>query len=182
MFPTLGLFVKLPCPEQPICKRVNCVYSHDPKLPQAPSVYIPVERPATAKANLGVTAVASSPSSAPQPRPSVVPTKRLLPSSAAGPSNGKASPSREPPSKLQRVGPSRTPNAIPTGIQTKDASYRWDHPNNVILTVATLQNGVPILKVNAAQSKVAIILRQVCIETSIRALNLRSQLLVPNRQ
>ncbi|RPD67194.1 ribonuclease H-like protein, partial [Lentinus tigrinus ALCF2SS1-6] len=141
MFPTLGLFQNLPCPDKPRCDRTNCVFSHRPDLTRIPVTPVPVDAPKPAPA---------SKPSASQPTPGSsksIPAKRPVSSplrTAATPSNGTTS--NEPPKKFLRTGPPQRPVAVPSGTQTSS-------------------NGVPILRISAAQSTVAIPVRQAMLKT-----------------
>ena len=113
MFPTLSLFQKLPCPEKQSCQRPNCLFSHSPDITQVPTVPIPVDAPKpVASQTQPIPSSSKIPAQAKNSH--VVPAKRPVssPLRAAGPSNG--TPSREPPSKLQRVGTSQRPAAVST--------------------------------------------------------------------
>ncbi|KAI0771596.1 ribonuclease H-like protein [Trametes elegans] len=144
MFPTLGLFQTLPCPEKQHCARRNCLFSHRPDLTKIPVTPVPVDVPKPAPSTSAV---------APRPPPSAsaasslsIPAKRSVssPLRAAGPSNGPST--SEPPTKLQRAGPSRRPVAVPSGPQTSST-------------------GVPVLRVSAAQSQVPIPVRQAMLKS-----------------
>ncbi|KAF5387710.1 hypothetical protein D9615_000495 [Tricholomella constricta] len=78
-------------------------------------------------------------------RTSTVPTKRAIPSSPLKSGATPAPPSGEPPRKLQKVGVPQRPLAVST----------LSHSNT----------GVPILRINAAQSQVAIPVRQTMLKT-----------------
>ncbi|KAH9853502.1 Rexo1 protein [Lenzites betulinus] len=141
MFPTLKLFQSLPCPEKPHCTRSNCLFSHRPDLNHIPVTPVPVDTPKPTH---------SSPSKQPPPVAAVasasIPAKRSVGSPllrTAGPSNGTST--GEPPTKFQRVGTPKRPIAVPTGPQTSS-------------------NGVPVLRVNAAQSQVAVPVRQAMLK------------------
>ncbi|CAL1700748.1 unnamed protein product [Somion occarium] len=146
MFPTLGLFSTLPCPERPNCNRVNCIFSHDPNVVQPPTVRVPIEIP-KASSSRHVTAPVPPTSQTSFPKPSVIPVKRQhsLASGAAGSSSNSASTSGEPPKKLQRIGTIQRPNAVSTTVQTNSS-------------------GVPLLRVNPAMSQVAIPVRQTMLK------------------
>ncbi|KAI0081741.1 ribonuclease H-like protein [Panus rudis PR-1116 ss-1] len=150
MFPTLGLFQKLPCPEKDSCQRVNCIFSHDPNLPPPPTIKIPVEAAIKPVAPGASTTSSSKPATTtPIPKTSfphksvVPPHKRPLATSSVGAEHGSTS---EPPKKLQRVGPTQRPIAVPTGIQRN-------------------AEGVPVLRVSPALSQVAIPVRQTMLKT-----------------
>ncbi|KAF8076496.1 ribonuclease H-like domain-containing protein [Lyophyllum atratum] len=76
---------------------------------------------------------------------STVPAKRPIPSSPLRPGAARPTPTGEPPRKLQKVGALQRPSAVST----------LSHTNT----------GVPILRVNAAQSQVAIPVRQTMLKT-----------------
>lgn len=129
MFPTLGLFQRLPCPEKQSCERPNCLFSHSPDVTQVPTVAIPVDAPKPA-APPQVQPVASSSSIPVKAKTThVVPVKRPIgsPFRTASPNNGFSS--REPPSKLQRVGTPQRPVAVPTmaytSVSVKILRRRW---------------------------------------------------------
>ncbi|KAI0650783.1 ribonuclease H-like protein [Trametes meyenii] len=149
MFPTLGLFQNLPCPEKPHCARLNCLFSHRPDLTHIPVTPVPVDTPKSAPSTSQSTP-RSSPSKPSTPAAAVasssVPAKRSIssPLRAAGHSN--ALPANEPPTKFQRAGSVRRPVAAPSGSQTSST-------------------GVPVLRVSAAQSQVAIPVRQTMLKT-----------------
>ncbi|KAI0719584.1 Rexo1 protein [Cerioporus squamosus] len=121
MFPTLGLFQTLPCPEKQLCTRSNCVFSHRPDLTQIPVTPVPVDTPKPASAPASASKPSASKSYASQPTSSStsIPAKRSVSSplrAAAGPSNGTTS--NEPPRKLLRTGPPQRPVAVPSGTRT----------------------------------------------------------------
>ncbi len=132
MFPTLGLFQKLPCPEKPKWKRPNCLFSHRDDVTEVPTVRVPVDVPklpqATTRAHLSTPPPVASSSKTQIPIPgksTSIPAKRSInsPLRAAGSSNGTAvSHGVEPPAKLQRVGTAQRPTAIPTATQTTVSS------------------------------------------------------------
>ena len=105
MFPTLGLFQSLPCPDKPSCERPNCLFSHSPDVKQVPTTPIPVGAPKASSSKPVAGPSQPSPSSSKVgPRPSsatVVPAKR--PGQLT--SNGGVV---EPPRKLLKVGPSKS--------------------------------------------------------------------------
>ena len=114
MFPTLGLFQKLPCPEKQSCERPNCLFSHSPTVNQVPTVPIPLVAPQPAAAAQVQPTASTSRVPAQTQKQHVVPVKRPIssPLRVAGPSHG--TPPREPPSKMQRVGTPQRPAAVPT--------------------------------------------------------------------
>ncbi|TFK55937.1 hypothetical protein OE88DRAFT_1621054 [Heliocybe sulcata] len=140
MFSLLGLFQKLPCPDRNNCKRPQCLFSHRPDASETLSLNIPVDEPKPTPA-AGPSTSTSANLTVPAKRPALSqPDLLRRPGSA---SNGNAAP--EPPRKLQKTGPVSKPVAVPTATTTS--------------------TGVPILKVNAAQSQVAIPVRQAMIKT-----------------
>ncbi|TFK91509.1 Rexo1 protein [Polyporus arcularius HHB13444] len=148
MFPALGLFQSLPCPEKPHCTRSNCVFSHRPDLTHIPVTPVPVDAPKPASAPASASKPTASKLSASQPASASsasIPAKRSVssPLRAAGPSNG--STSNEPPRKFLRTGPPQRPVAVPSGSRTS--------------------TGAPVLRVSAAQSTVAIPVRQAMLKT-----------------
>ncbi|KAH8105875.1 Rexo1 protein [Cristinia sonorae] len=146
MFPTLGLFQRIPCPERSSCKRPNCIFSHDPNTVQPPAVRIPVDSPlpsASPSTSTPSSSNTATPVRMPPTAPSKVVTKRPIDSTVSSVASGSGGVTRstdEPPKKLQRVGTLQKPVAIPTATTTS--------------------SGVPILRVNAAQSQVPIPVRQ----------------------
>lgn len=103
MFPVLGLFHTLACPEQK-CSKVYCPFSHKnlKDLPPPVSLDLPAAEPLK-----------------PPPKPLVpVAVKRqIAQTSAPGPSTSKST-AREPPRKLQKTGTAQRPVAVPTTSQT----------------------------------------------------------------
>ncbi|KAF7793647.1 hypothetical protein EIP86_004762 [Pleurotus ostreatoroseus] len=137
MFSTLGLFHKLPCPDKPRCQRTNCLYSHASDIVQVPTVPIPVDAPKQ-----------PTPSSSKTPlKEHVTPAKRSI-GLVERPRISNSNPSKhiEPPRKLQRIGTPQRPAAAPTSL-------------------AFGNDGVPLLKVNAAQSQVAVPVRQAMVKS-----------------
>ncbi|KAI0638158.1 ribonuclease H-like protein [Trametes polyzona] len=144
MFPTLKLFQTLPCPEKPHCTRPHCLFSHSPDISQFPVTPVPVDTPKPTPSTSSSTASKQRvPATA---VPSSIPAKRPVgsPLRAAGPSNGTST--SEPPKKLQRTGTPKRPVAVPAGPQTTST-------------------GAPVLRVNAAQSQVAIPVRQAMLKS-----------------
>ncbi|TDL29584.1 hypothetical protein BD410DRAFT_823665 [Rickenella mellea] len=142
MFSTTGHFQSVPCPNGIHCKRPICIFSHSsetrqPHIPQIP------------------TATPVAPINHPSPSTSTsIPFKRP----AASPSpNARLNGANEgPPRKLQKVDSSvRQPTAGPAHVQ------------NAVTPSITfpLHNGVPILRVNPAQSRVAVPVRQAMLKT-----------------
>ncbi|KAI0347258.1 ribonuclease H-like protein [Trametopsis cervina] len=142
MFSTLGLFDKLPCPEKDQCKRPNCVFSHSPDVKHVPTAHVPVDVPKPVASSSKVTPPEAASGSKVVARPSVIPAKRPVTSTLARANNGAPA---EPPRKLQKVGSTARPVAVPSSYVGTD--------------------GVPILRVNAAQSQVAIPVRQTMVKT-----------------
>ncbi|OBZ70194.1 RNA exonuclease 3 [Grifola frondosa] len=144
MFPTLGLFQSLPCPDKQQCRRLNCIYSHRPDITQTPVVHIPVDTP-KATPQPASTFVASTSKVQQSPKSSTsIPAKRTISSPLrAGTSNGTVV--VEPPRKLQRTGPVQRPGAISTAPQ--------------------LSNGVPVLRISPAQSRVPLPVRQAMLKS-----------------
>ncbi|TFK43452.1 ribonuclease H-like domain-containing protein [Crucibulum laeve] len=138
MFSSLRLFQNVSCPEKQNCKRPHCIFSHRTDLPPPPPLNIPIEQPKPAPAD--------PPKRSPV-KPSngvVVPAKRPISTTLSrGPLS--AGPSSEPPRKLQKVGSSTKPIAVPSASHTN--------------------TGVPIIRVNTAQSLVAIPVRQTMLKT-----------------
>lgn len=145
MFPVLGLFHTLACPEQK-CSKVYCPFSHkNPKdLPPPVSLDIPAAEPLK-----------------PPPKPLVpVAVKRqIAQTSAPGPSTPNST-VREPPRKLQKTGTAQRPVAVSTTSQT-EVHLEIERCNAHSHWYILIQNGVPILRVNPARSSVAIPVRQV---------------------
>ena len=118
MFPTAGLFQKLPCPEKQSCKRTNCLFNHSTHVKEVLTVHIPVETPKATPSSSKSAAqqpIASTSRATPQshvPPPSI-PAKRAIssPLRTAGASNGLTG---EPPKKLQRIGTAQKATAKPT--------------------------------------------------------------------
>ncbi|KAF6762312.1 Rexo1 protein [Ephemerocybe angulata] len=92
MFPTLGSFHSIPCPDNPSCSRSSCIFSHRLGRYTVPRLDIPV--------------AADQPTASSSKAPAaVIPTKRPVPVSP--PKSGPSSPStrpQEPPRKFQKVG------------------------------------------------------------------------------
>ncbi|KZT20361.1 ribonuclease H-like protein [Neolentinus lepideus HHB14362 ss-1] len=141
MFSLLGLFQKLPCPDRNNCKRPRCLFSHRPDASETLSLSIPLDGPKTAPTPGPSTSAGETKSTVPAKRPAL---SQADPAWRPGStSNGNAA--LEPPRKLQKTGLGNKPVAVPTA--------------------STTSTGVPILKVNAAQSQVAIPVRQAMIKT-----------------
>lgn len=117
MFSPLGLFKNLPCPQLDGCTRQNCLYSHSPNTPkQRPLNLVPHRQHVT------LSSIQSTSRSATQSKPQeTVPAKRPAISPV------KSSPSStEPPRKLQKVGPTQQPLAIPSAPTTEVCSIKND--------------------------------------------------------
>ncbi|KAI9063274.1 ribonuclease H-like protein [Trametes sanguinea] len=152
MFPSLGLFQSLPCPDSQQCTRLHCLFSHRPDVTTIPVTPVPVDAPKPTSTSAPAPAPSRSIPSVP-PRPSSssaaaasIPAKRPVssPLRAAGPSNGTST--NEPPAKLQKTGTARRPVAVPSGLQTNSS-------------------GVPVLRVSAAQSQVPVPVRQAMVKS-----------------
>ncbi|KAL4241936.1 REXO1/REXO3 family protein [Abortiporus biennis] len=155
MFPTLNLFQRLPCPDRPNCTRLNCLFSHNPEVVFPPTTPIPVPKASGSKSNNAApsssltkaTSIPVASSSRVGLPATAIPAKRPIrspsPSRTAGTSS--LSRSNEPPQKLRKVGTTARPAAVPTATHTS--------------------SGVPILRVNAAQSTIALPTRQKMLQT-----------------
>lgn len=166
MFPTLGLFHKLPCPEKAHCQRPSCLFSHSPEVTEVPVIPIPVDVPKPAAPQTPPQPAASS-SKTPsiQAKPAhVMPAKRSIGSPLQAARNGTL-PSG-PPSKLQRVGTPQRPVAVPT-LSYTSVGTRYMAWKAVLISIVLAQEGVPLLKVNAAASQVALPVRQVRLSRSL---------------
>ncbi|VDB90083.1 unnamed protein product [Peniophora sp. CBMAI 1063] len=128
MFTPLGLFRKLPCPLRGECERVHCLYSHDAGV-SAPTYAV----------SYSVPLPAAAPS-----QPVQRAQKRKEPDSQPPPASS-SSGVRPPPTKTQRVGPTKAKTAVPTATETP------------------AQTGPPVLRVNAGASKVPIPTRQAMV-------------------
>ncbi|KAI0661013.1 ribonuclease H-like protein [Cubamyces menziesii] len=153
MFPTLGLFQSLPCPDKQHCSRLHCLFSHSPDITSIPVTPVPVDTPKPAPAQPQASSSTSSRASRPStPAAAVssasasIPAKRPVssPLRAAGSSNGTVA--REPPTKLQRTGAPNRPVAVPSGPQTTST-------------------GAPVLRVSAAHSQVPVPVRQAMLKS-----------------
>ncbi|KII95095.1 hypothetical protein PLICRDRAFT_149506 [Plicaturopsis crispa FD-325 SS-3] len=142
MFSSLGLFQEVPCPERQTCRRPRCIFSHRTDLPPAPALNIPIHEPSQQP----VASTSQIQPAGPSSRPMTIPSKRAIVNQhrVASPSNN-GSPTSEPPRKLQKTGSVQKPVAVPTSRQTS--------------------SGVPLLRVNAAQSRVAVPVRQAMLKT-----------------
>ncbi|ETW83986.1 hypothetical protein HETIRDRAFT_472359 [Heterobasidion irregulare TC 32-1] len=133
MFSPLGLFHSLPCPNKSQCRRKNCLFSHKSGVVENP-VSIPYDTPQPVASS---SALASR-SSVPAKRPAASsPTHALSSANAAS--------SLHPQRKLQKVGTTQKPLALPTASRTP--------------------TGVPVLRVNAAQSKIPVATRQTMLKS-----------------
>ena len=114
MFSPLGLFKNLPCPQPDGCTRQNCLYSHSPNTPK--------QRPLNLVPHRQLSSIQSTSRSATQSKPQeTVPAKRPAISPV------KSSPiSTEPPRKLQKVGPTQQPLAIPSTSTTEVCGIKDD--------------------------------------------------------
>ncbi|EMD40752.1 hypothetical protein CERSUDRAFT_103131 [Gelatoporia subvermispora B] len=146
MFPTLGLFQSLPCPDKPNCTRSNCIFTHRPEITQVPTVHIPVDAPKTSPAPSTALAPVASSSQPLKQAAATIPSKRPINSPLRAPSSSSSNgtTAREPPSKLRKTGLTK-PSAVPTATHTT--------------------TGVPVLRINAAQSQVAIPVRQALLKS-----------------
>ncbi|KAI9001042.1 ribonuclease H-like protein [Trametes punicea] len=151
MFPSLGLFQSLPCPDKQHCTRLNCLFSHRSEITAIPVTPVPVDspKPASAHPSSSTYSAASKPSTsaiASASDSSSIPAKRPVssPLRVASPSNGTSA--GEPPAKFQRTGTLKRQSAVPSGLQTNSA-------------------GVPVLRVNAAQSQVPVPVRQAMLKS-----------------
>ncbi|KAJ3488366.1 hypothetical protein NLI96_g2903 [Meripilus lineatus] len=155
MFPAKGLFQSLPCPERSTCKRICCPFSHDPNVKLPPIAHIVAEAP---KSILKPSSSSLGPVASSSRTPATdgsIPAKRSVSSPLRTHSRNGTSSSDEPPRKLQKVGTLQKPSAIPSAQPAK------------------ISSGAPTIRVNPAQSLVAISVRQAVI-TSIAALKRRA--------
>ncbi|KAG5648975.1 hypothetical protein DXG03_000324 [Asterophora parasitica] len=137
MFSSLGLFATLRCPDRPLCTRPQCVFSHRTDLPLPAVLAVPV---APTKS---------------------VPAKRPVPLSPLRPTAALPLPSAEPPRKLQKLAAPQRPVAVSTSSHTNVRPLSSSRP----CLISFSQTGVPILRVNAALSQVAIPVRQTMLKT-----------------
>ncbi|KAF9226555.1 ribonuclease H-like protein [Gyrodon lividus] len=135
MFSTLGLFQSLPCPHKSDCKRSVCLFSHAHDLQQQPLIIATAADP-----TLSITPFTTTASSAPNPNPTV-PAKRPFELSVQPTRNATVN---EPPLQRLRTATSQKPVALPTQFQST--------------------TGIPVLRVNAAQSQVALPVRQAMLK------------------
>jgi len=109
MFPSLGSFRDIPCPDADSCNRAPCIFSHKPGQSSSaayPKLQIPVADP---------PAPVTSTSSA-------VPAKRPALSSPQRPRSSSPSSSSEPPRKLQKLG--LQSRAFPSAEQASSTEVR----------------------------------------------------------
>ncbi|KAH7921815.1 ribonuclease H-like protein [Leucogyrophana mollusca] len=151
MFSTLGLFQSLQCPQKTDCKRPRCIFSHRTDLPPPPSLNIPVDEPKpapsvsnSAPTSAGTSNVLHTSQSSTASTSRVVPAKRSFEFSAQ-PSPSSSNGIREPARQRQKIGTSQKPVALPS--------------------VSHTSTGAPILRVNAAQSQVALPVRQAMVKS-----------------
>lgn len=135
MFTHQGLFKSLACPDRDTCNRPHCLYSHASNIPPArlPQFIVKAPPPITQAA---------------------IPIKRPVVLTTSPPTTS------EPPRKFQKVGTSQRPLAVPSASHS---GVRSIYIYSSCITLITFQSGVPILRVNAAQSQVAVPVRQVCL-------------------
>ncbi|KIK92710.1 hypothetical protein PAXRUDRAFT_146696 [Paxillus rubicundulus Ve08.2h10] len=140
MFSSLGLFQSLPCPHKSDCKISVCLFSHAHDLPQQPLI---IATPAAVPTPSVITSTSSpaAESSTLKLTPTV-PVKRPFELSAQSTRNAAVS---EPPRQRLRITTSQKPVALPSQSQTT--------------------TGVPVLRVNAAQSQVALPVRQAMLKS-----------------
>jgi hypothetical protein len=123
MFPALGLFKGLHCPEIKSCQRHNCAFSHDATRKPPNTVHIPVAQSAPlARKHRAPTPPAASNAGGPSVtrpvRPGyVTPAKRTVTTQAAGAS-------APPPTKTARVGPAHQSKSITTATATLVSHFR----------------------------------------------------------
>ncbi|KAL4076070.1 hypothetical protein V8B97DRAFT_2020358 [Scleroderma yunnanense] len=137
MFSTLGLFQSLSCPERSKCQRPGCLFSHAKDPPQQPPIVMAID---TKAPNYGSS---SNPSHSVSPIvSSVVPAKRPFELSASAGS-------------LARNGAEPPRQRLKTTTTSRPAA-----PS----PVAHGTIGAPVLRVSAAQSQVAIPVRQAMLK------------------
>ncbi|KAG6336843.1 hypothetical protein ID866_2239 [Astraeus odoratus] len=140
MFSTLDLFQSSPCPERSKCKRSNCLFSHNTDGSQLPLLVAEVN-PAPRAPRPSPTSNTSrldSPSTS-----SAVPVKR--PHELSAPTSSRHDVASEPPRQRLRTATGSRP-VIPS-------------------TTSQGTIGVPVLRVSAAQSQVAIPVRQAMLKS-----------------
>ncbi|PPQ77431.1 hypothetical protein CVT25_011013 [Psilocybe cyanescens] len=146
MFATTGLFKNLACPERDTCTRQNCLFSHSPDAP-APRPLIKQAPPVPSRSSASPSTSTLPPKSPPianakKSNATIVPAKRPALSSPTKSTTTSA----EPPRKLQKIGSIKRPVAVPSSS-------------------THTESGVPVLRVNAAQSLVALPVRQTMLKT-----------------
>ncbi|KAF9057654.1 Rexo1 protein [Panaeolus papilionaceus] len=135
MFANLGLFKNLSCPQSESCTRINCPFSHSQNIPPPKQLNLLPQSQNPAKTT-PASVIRKAPESAP-----LVPTKR-----PAVPSPQKPLPlSQGPPRKLQKVGTSAQPRALPSSARS--------------------ESDAPVLRVTPAQSLVPVPVRQTMLKT-----------------
>lgn len=142
MFSTLGLFQSVPCPNGPECQRPACLFSHTKDLPQQLLIVPVVETkaPSHRSASTGSQVSNSSHSIS-----SVVPAKRPFEFSASASSSARNDAAREPPRQRLKATTAGRPVAPSKTVHS-----------NI---------GVPVLRVNAAQSQVSVPVRQALLKS-----------------
>lgn len=109
MFANLGLFKNLSCPQSESCTRINCPFSHSQNIPPPKQLNLLPQSQNPAKTT-PASVIRKAPESAP-----LVPAKR-----PAVPSPQKPLPlSQGPPRKLQKVGTSAQPRALPSSARSE---------------------------------------------------------------
>ncbi|KIJ70048.1 hypothetical protein HYDPIDRAFT_121398 [Hydnomerulius pinastri MD-312] len=151
MFSTLGLFQSLPCPQKAECRRPVCLFSHAQDLPQQPLIIAtaapePKNASATSSSSSLPLITAPSRSNTPTVKPTV-PAKRPFELSAQSSSAARNVAVNEPPRQRLKTATSQKPIALPSTSQS------------------TVRTGVPVLRVNAAQSQVALPVRQALLKS-----------------
>ena len=163
MFSTSGLFSSVPCPEKFNCKRVQCPFSHSPQATQPRLPHIPTVLD---------TPTSSVPISTPKVSSPIVPSKRALGSPISTGtlhSRGHESPVKEPPQKLPKLTQTTLTavvKSIPGSLSRGRSSVRYLRVYPMICMIFAVltvlnQSGAPLLSLNAAQSRVALPVRQV---------------------
>ncbi|KAF9534224.1 ribonuclease H-like domain-containing protein [Crepidotus variabilis] len=142
MFSTLGLFRSLPCPHHDSCSLQNCLFSHSLNTPE-PRLLNLVPTPAPRPQPVASSSSSYPPVARVQPLPKPI---NIIPAKRPAISPVKTTPaSPEPPRKVQKLGPTQKSTTVPAAART--------------------ESGVPILRVNAAQSQVALPVRQTMLKT-----------------
>lgn len=164
MFSSLGLFHNVPCPQRNSCARPNCLFSHNPHVKEQQISVSYDEQHPVAGPSVPTPAVSSSPASA-LPRP-VVPAKRPQPAPSAHASSknssGTSTPT-EPPRKIVKTAFGARPIALPAA---STVGHNTSYMSIVFVSLTPFlrlqyQTGAPVLRVNAAQSKIPVATRQV---------------------